>query len=365
MNRKAKQERDWEEKPYNKADRARFVEFEAELEFVLTQKFGLQKILWHRDNAEETETMRKIVLLENSASAITLEQTTSAGQITPSKNKDSGDGSGSATQVKESPSGRKSKTSTETDLDNIAEYLAVRYFADKTSQMSDSAFKRFASKTSMIAMIHRERINLQANLLKITTGDVRKYIRKTKPQTIEHVRSAFLEKFTQASIEDQAQLENRLKEGLAFARVDSDGNEIPRVMSINDSVEDFFAKLEDLKSRILDAVEINKRDTYELIQSSNMVLYVKKGIHQQYQDVLSNLVTIYRQMNVKQYAVDEEQSEEDEDEEEHTSVLHSLDDYKKLDYKEVKRACINKYHSLYPKGSAAKGQARIQVIRCV
>ena len=41
MNRKAKQERDWEEKPYNKADRARFVEFEAELEFVLTQKFGL------------------------------------------------------------------------------------------------------------------------------------------------------------------------------------------------------------------------------------------------------------------------------------------------------------------------------------
>ena len=100
MNRKAKQERDWEEKPYNKADRARFVEFEAELEFVLTQKFGLQKILWHRDNAEETETMRKIVLLENSASAITLEQTTSAGQITPSKNKDLGDGSGSATQVK-------------------------------------------------------------------------------------------------------------------------------------------------------------------------------------------------------------------------------------------------------------------------
>ena len=147
MNRKAKQERDWEEKPYNKADRARFVEFEAELEFVLTQKFGLQKILWHRDNAEETETMRKIVLLENSASAITLEQTTSAGQITPSKKKDSGDGAGSATQVKESPSGRKSKTSTETDLDKIAEYLAVRYFADKTSQMSDSAFKRFASKT--------------------------------------------------------------------------------------------------------------------------------------------------------------------------------------------------------------------------
>ena len=184
------------------------------------------------------------------------------------------------------------------------------------------------------------------------------------------MRSAFLEKFTQAPIEDQAQLENRLKEGLAFARVDSDGNEIPRVMSINDSVEDFFAKLEDLKSRILDAVEINKRDTYELTQSSNMVLYVKKGIHQQYQDVLSNLVTIYRQMNVKQYAVDEEQSEEDEDEEEHTSVLHSLDDYKKLDYKEVKRACINKYHSLLSQRQCSqrrwqKRQARIQVIRCV
>ena len=85
MNRKAKQERDWEEKPYNKADRARFVEFEAELEFVLTQKFGLQKILWHRDNAEETKPVRKIFLLENLALAITLEQTAPAGQTTPSK----------------------------------------------------------------------------------------------------------------------------------------------------------------------------------------------------------------------------------------------------------------------------------------